>query len=118
MVPEQVAAVMGAARRRILALGYGTHRADDGSGRQPAIHSLRGCGMAVTEAPAVRVLLIDNATGRRDVMQTIINSPVVGGQVVGEAVDADSAVAAVAACEPDVAVLEIQLPLKVGFDLL
>src|SRR3954451_18933243 len=74
--------------------------------------------MVVTEARAVRVLLIDNATSRRDVMQTIINSPVVAGQVVGQAMDADSAVAAVATCEPDVAVVEIQLPLEVGFDLL
>jgi DNA-binding NarL/FixJ family response regulator len=74
--------------------------------------------MVDTEAPAVRVLLIDNATSRRDVMQSMINSPIVGGEVVGQATDADSAVAAVATCEPDVAVLEIQLPLEVGFDLL
>jgi DNA-binding NarL/FixJ family response regulator len=74
--------------------------------------------MLVSEKPAVRVLLIDNATSRRDVMQTIINSPVVTGEVVGQAADADSAVAAVATCEPDVAVLEIQLPLEVGFELL
>jgi DNA-binding NarL/FixJ family response regulator len=64
----------------------------------------------------VGVLPIDNATGRRDVMQTVINLPV--GDVVGQAIDADSAVAAVAMCDADVAVLEIQLPLEAGFDLL
>src|SRR5947207_14868160 len=74
--------------------------------------------MVVTEARGARVLLIDNATSRRDVMQTIINSPVVAGEVVAQATDADSAVVAARTCGADVAVLEIQLPLAVGFELL
>lgn len=74
--------------------------------------------MVVAETLAVRVLLIDNASDRRKMMQTIIDSPALGAQVVAHAVDGPSAVDAVRESAPDVAVMEIQLPVEVGLELL
>lgn len=74
--------------------------------------------MVLTEAPTVRVLLIDNATDRRKMMQTIIDSPALGAEVVAHATDGASAVEAARESAPDVAVMEIQLPVDVGMELL
>lgn len=72
--------------------------------------------MSVREAP--RVLLVDGAVARRDVVQRLVESPAVGALVVGAATDAASAVAAAATLAPTVVMLEIQLPVETGFDTL
>jgi DNA-binding NarL/FixJ family response regulator len=72
--------------------------------------------MPVHEAP--RVLLVDTAVARRDVVQRLVESPAVGALVVGTATDAASAVAAVGTLAPTVVVLEIQLPVDTGLDTL
>ena len=72
--------------------------------------------MAVPEA--TRVLLVDIAVDRRDVVHRLVESPAVGALVVGDATDAVSAVAAVGTLAPEVVMLEIQLPVEAGLDAL
>jgi CheY-like chemotaxis protein len=72
--------------------------------------------MSVREAP--RVLLVDAAVARRDVVQRLVESSGVGAVVVGAATDAASAVAAVGTLAPTVVMLEIQLPVETGLDTL
>jgi CheY-like chemotaxis protein len=60
--------------------------------------------------------LIDKVLPRRDVMRSVIESSAVGALVVATAADGASAVAAARANEPNVAVLEIQLPVEAALE--
>ncbi len=65
----------------------------------------------------IRVLLIDDERLAREELKILLRGiPEV--EIVGEAANADEAVVAIADCNPDCLLLDIQMPEKTGFDLL
>jgi DNA-binding NarL/FixJ family response regulator len=74
--------------------------------------------MPVSELPTVngrpRVLLADDRPERRAIMRMVVQTGESGGDVVAEATSPASAVAAAGRTQPDVAVVEIQIPVAVG----
>jgi DNA-binding NarL/FixJ family response regulator len=61
-------------------------------------------------------LVEDSASIRERLMRLFENVP--GAQVIGQAADADEAIAAILAARPDVVLLDVQLEQSSGFDVL
>lgn len=62
-----------------------------------------------------RVLIVDDHSNFRKLARAVLERD--GYNVVGEAVDGSTALAAVAAIHPDVVLLDVQLPDANGFDI-
>lgn len=65
---------------------------------------------------AVRVLIVDDHPGFRSSARRLLEAD--GLAVVGEAADGEAALAAAAALDPDVVLLDVQLPVLDGPDVL
>ena len=66
----------------------------------------------------VRVLLVDTLPARLEVLRFLVESPGVAAHVVATAGDLSSALEAVEAEAPTLVLLEIQLPVELGFEIL
>ena len=63
------------------------------------------------------VFLVEDSASIRERLVRLLES-VPGAQVIGQASDADEAIAAILAARPDVVVLDLQLEQSSGFDVL
>lgn len=70
-------------------------------------------GLTTAQSPP-RVLLVDERSERREVMRVVVETGDSAGTVVAQADSAAAAVAAADRYDPDVVVLEIQMPVAVG----
>lgn len=70
-------------------------------------------GLPTVEAP-LRVLLVDDRSERREVMRVVVETGDSAGTVVAQAGSPAAAVAAAGRYDPDVVVLEIQMPVAAG----
>lgn len=68
-------------------------------------------------ATGIKVLLIDTLPARLEVLRFLVESPGVAAQVVGTAGDVASAIEQIEANSPDLVVLEIQLPVELGMEI-
>ena len=78
--------------------------------------------MDVPDTPSadtgIKVLLVDTLSARLEVLRFLVESPGVDAQVVATAYDLATAVAAVEAEAPNLVLLEIQLPVELGLEIL
>lgn len=75
--------------------------------------ALSESGASTVETPP-RVLLVDDRSERREVIRVLVETGGSAGTVVAQADSPAAAVAAAGRTEPDVAVLEIQMPVAAG----
>jgi DNA-binding NarL/FixJ family response regulator len=95
-------------------IGTYVRRPSDRELRFPALHTAR-TSATITRTVPTSVLIVDDHPSFRASARAMLESE--GYSVVGEAESGEAALAAIDALEPDVVLLDVQLPDMSGFDV-